>query len=116
MKKRESKSCTVCQGSGEIKRVRKRKLSQDQRMQTNPKKHAHYEAPGPSPVGDQTVLTDSELYPEEEEEICYLVGKWRIYQHVSECVHRSLCVKVESRMKILLQYRQQRIDIAQTMS
>lgn len=81
-KKRVEKLCPVCRGTGIIKRARKRCRSEKERAQTSPRKYPHFEAPGPTPPGDATVLSDPTLYPQEDEEVCFLVGKWKIFQKV----------------------------------
>eukprot|EP01138_Halocafeteria_seosinensis_P008411 gb/GECG01008596.1/.p1 GENE.gb/GECG01008596.1/~~gb/GECG01008596.1/.p1 ORF type:complete len:418 (+),score=51.31 gb/GECG01008596.1/:1-1254(+) len=83
-KKRVQKPCTVCTGTGIIRRTKKRFRPEKDRIQTTPRKYAHFEAPGPIPPGDATVLTDPKLYPQEDEEVCFLAGKWKIFQKTTK--------------------------------
>ena len=80
-----TKTCHVCGGSGVVtqERLRRRDAAGGYKKKANRKSYPHYEAGGVEPV---TVVSSSDellALEEEDEELSFLTGKFRIFQRVS---------------------------------
>jgi hypothetical protein len=70
--------CPVCEGAGVIRRTSRRTSRPPRASSLFPDFHA----PGPSPPPSE----DTDLVPGGHEELCYLAGHWKLFQH--KALHR----------------------------
>lgn len=77
--KREEQSCNACGGKGYIARSKRKGASGMYAKKVNRKSYPSFVAPGPMPVGDQGKPA---LQEAADEELCYLVGNWRLFQRI----------------------------------
>lgn len=77
---REERTCNACSGLGYIVRSRRKDAAGNFVKKHNRKSYPSFSAPGPHPLGDRG---RPELQERTCEELCYLVGNWRIFQEIN---------------------------------
>jgi tRNA1(Val) A37 N6-methylase TrmN6 len=74
-------TCNTCNGKGSILRSKRRNADGTWKKKLMRKSYPAFVAPGPLPVGD---CGDSNLLEREDEELCFLVGSWKIFQRLDK--------------------------------
>ena len=74
----EERICPSCGGSGIIQRTRKRNIDGSFQRKRVQKSFPSFRASGPQPVNVNSI--SPHLQPGPDEELCYLVGNWKIFQ------------------------------------
>ncbi len=82
--------CPTCIGSGYILRSRRRNEDGSWKKKKYSKSYPSYDAPGPMPRGAIAIAASASdnsmkhLQTEDDEELCYLVGNYRIFQKLDK--------------------------------
>jgi tRNA1(Val) A37 N6-methylase TrmN6 len=71
--------CKSCQGTGKLAKSKRKNADGTWRKKKVEKSYPNFITIGPLPLGDRGI---SELLVQDDEELCYLVGNWRIYQRL----------------------------------
>lgn len=78
--RREQRPCNACHGTGFIVRSRRRGSDGKFVKKSVRKSFPSFVAPGPMP----RLTGQEETLEGEDEELCYLTGNWRIFQHINK--------------------------------
>ena len=71
--------CKACSGAGNISRSMRKSSDGKYLKKANKKSYPSFIAIGPMPVGDRGL---PHLLEKEHEDLCYLVGNWKIFQNI----------------------------------
>ena len=76
---RKEIKCNSCNGTGQIIKTKRKNNDGTYRKKTIEKSYPNYISIGSHPLG---IRDNPNLYIKNDEELCYLIGNWKIYQRL----------------------------------